>query len=258
MTHHPPLLALTLAFALTACGKSEPPAAPAPSNAPSAAPSPAAPPAPAAAPATPPVAPAAQGDPSTPLSQYQRLNSGQQILLAYWAVSPLPMDHERLAEQLFANYANERDNFKKRDMLKVLAPQIDAEIAKARQNKYYVMTVSGPQQMPSTVLSQYDFNRKSFGVVPLHDSGLHYFHDRANYRLGFDNAEQFQWLTVSNEEAARAIEALRADGSYRNVGALTLDVYFYVGAAALGETNVKAQIMKVRLLDKAGTVLAEQ
>ena len=245
MTHHrTPMLALALAFALAACGKSEPPT-PTPTGVPS----------PATGPAAPPPAPAVQGDPATPLTQYQRLKSGQQLLMAYWAVSSLPVDHERLAEQLFTDYATERDSFKKRDMLKALAPQIDAEIAKAKQNKYYVISVTNRYTSPSEVLAPYDFNRKAFGVQVLRESGLHYFNDHAQYRLGFDNTEPFQWLAVSGEEAARGIETLRTS---RNAGALMLDVYFHAGAVELGKTQLKAQIMKIRLLDKDGTVLAEQ
>ena len=191
---------------------------------------------------------AEQGNPATPLENYQRIKSGRQIRFAYLAVSPNPLNYEKVAETVSDDYAHERDEFKKRDLLNALKPQIDNEREKARQTKYYLLTAS-PQ------LESYNFDGKYFKLRGLSEDGEHYFNDTSQYRIKFSNTNDFSHLKIADEDKARRIEAARTgSGNYR----MSLEVYVFAGDTVLGRPIVNAQIMKVRLLDKDGQLLAEQ
>jgi hypothetical protein len=99
-----------------------------------------------------------KADKNFPLENYQRLNDGKQLVFAYYAISRDPIDYEKIAQAISDPYRYERDEFKKRDLLEALKPQIDAEIGKAKENKYYKISVNRD-------LEKYDFESKSFRVT---------------------------------------------------------------------------------------------
>ena len=210
--------------------------------------------APTQAKATTPVEPkaaVARGDASTPLQNYQEIKSGKQLMYAFLATSTLPIDYEKIAGHVSSEFRYQQDEFKKRDMLNALKPAIEAEVGKAKQSRYYVMRIGNGS---SGVVEKYDFAQKQFPLPDLKDSDSYrYFNDVSDYKLGFSNARAFNSLNVPDENAARTIENLRS--TYQP---LSLLVYFFASETELGENKLKGEIMKVQLVDKQGTVLAQQ
>ncbi len=188
-----------------------------------------------------------KGDKNFPLENYQRLNDGKQVVFAYYAVSQDPIDYEKIAAAISRPYQYESDEFKKRDLLNALKPQIDAEIGKAKQNKYYTIDVNRS-------LDKYDFESKSFRVMGLPQSDSYqYFQDAtSNYTFTYANAEKFQKIVVSDEGMARQIESLRSKYS-----ALKIVAYVFVNDTEIGRTNIKAEILKIQVLDSRGNLLVE-
>lgn len=184
-------------------------------------------------------------DRSTPLSAYEKLDSGRKLLFAYLAVGTLPVDYEKVAG-VIAPGLSYADEFKKRDLIQSLRPGIDAEIEQAKGIRYYYMEMSG-------VLDRYDFDSKSFRfMVFAGGSPSIYFPGTAEYRIVFTNVEQYRRFTVTDEATARQIEKLRAESSY-----LTSKVYFFVSGEQLGTKVVNAEVVRIELLDRKGNVLLE-
>lgn len=184
-------------------------------------------------------------DRSTPLSAYEKLDSGRKLLFAYLAVGTLPVEYEKVAG-LISPGLSYADEFKKRDLIQSLRPGIDAEIEQAKGIRYYYMDMSG-------LLDRYDFDSKSFRfMVFAEGSPSIYFPGTAEYRIVFTNVEQYRRFTVTDEAKARQIENLRAESSY-----LTSKVYFFVSGEQLGTKVVNAEIVRVQLLDRKGNVLLE-
>lgn len=246
-----PRLALVLACAamLAACGDSNtPPAHPAQvpaANGPAAtaeAPRSVAAPVPQAA------APVPQADRNTPDEAYVALDSGQQLMFAYLALSGLPPDTAQIATRISREYAASSDEFQKRDLLKALAPRIDAQIAEARARRYFKITLDN-------ALDRYSFEQGGFPLDhSLWESGAYrYFSDASNYKLGFSNGERFRYLAVAQEAVAREIESRRS-----REGGLKLVVYGFFQSTGVGDERVMAEIVKVRLQDRQGKVLATQ
>lgn len=192
------------------------------------------------------LAEAPQADPSVPLEQYQELSSGQQVMFSYLASSEMPVDYDKSAQAISAEYRGQSDDFKKRDLLNALKPRIDAEIAKAKSAKYFFANFDAE-------LDKYDFESQSFALKNLRDSSTYwYFYDVNAYRYGFLNSANFSKLPVADEALARTVESYRA--SYKK---MTLRVYFYAASTKLGEPHLLGEIMRVRLYDSKGTLLSE-
>ncbi|ARV17616.1 hypothetical protein AEP_00656 [Curvibacter sp. AEP1-3] len=192
------------------------------------------------------LAEAPKADKSMPLEQYQELSSGQQVMFSYLANSEMPIDYEKSAQAISAEYRGQSDDFKKRDLLNALKPRIDAEVAKAKSAKYFFANFDAE-------LDKYDFESKAFPLKNLRDSGTYwYFYDVNAYRYSFLNGAVFNKIPVVDETMARTIESYRA--SYKK---MTVRVYFYASSAKLGESTLMGEITRVRLYDGKGTLLAE-
>lgn len=188
-------------------------------------------------------------DRSTPLTSYRELDGGRRLIFAFLAVSPLPLDYQKVATLTSTEYATERDEFRKRDLMQALKPQIDAEIEQAKANKYYFLTIGGG-------LDKYDFESKSFRHREFIDptSKIYFQGATSDYRLGFVNSEQFRQVVVVNEATARQIETLRATG---DANAMATRVYFFASAVELDGTVVKAEIVKIQLIDRQNNIVFE-
>lgn len=205
------------------------------------------------------VVPVAKADRSKPLAEYQDLKSGRTVMFAYLSVDTLPIDYRKIAALVSSEYASSQDEFRKHDLMAALKPGIDAEIAKARANRYYRME-------GEVEVEKYDFVSKSFQLGTFKDSDTQmYFNDIQNYSVGFANAEQFQRLKVEDEAQARRVEAVRAETA---VGGnplqkayakhkLFLSIYLFASEAKLGQPVLIAEIVRVQLKDEKGNVLAE-
>jgi len=198
-----------------------------------------------------PASAAPKADKSVPFSNYQKLTDGKQLMFAYYAASTAPVEYEKVAAILEPQkYVYEQDEFKRRDVLAALKPQIDAAVEKAKQSKYYKIVVGS-----SSDLDKYDFESKSFLCKSLpYDGGTQFFTDGTNeYRFTFANGEAFRKFKIDNEELARKLEGLRTKYNSFEVVA-----YFFAGDTKIGEKTISGELMKLQIVDKAGNVLAEQ
>lgn len=213
----------------------------------------------AAAAAAPKAAPVVKADKSKPLAEYQDLKSGRTVMFAYLAVDTLPIDYGKIAGLVSSEFAISQDEFRKHDLLTALRPGIDAEVAKAKENRYYRME-------GEVEVEKYDFETKSFRLGTFADPSTQiYFNDIQSYSVGFSNAQQFQRLRVEDEAQARRVEGVRAQtgaggNSLQKAHAkhkLFLAVYLFAAEAKLGQPVLMAEVVRVQLKDEKGNVLAE-
>ncbi len=190
---------------------------------------------------------APKADKSVPLTQYQEMNSGKQLLFSHLAISGMPVDYAKIAEMISKEYARESDEFKKRDILAALKPGVDKELARAKDGRYYYMDIEASWE-------KYDFDSKSFASPSIGESGRYFnFNDFAyGYRLEWPNGAAFSKLAVPDESQARAIEALRV-----KYNGINTRIYFFVADTKLGETTVLGEITKVKVMDAKGNLLSE-
>lgn len=195
------------------------------------------------------IAEAPQGDPAKPLAQYQELSSGKQLQFAQLALSRMPIDYDKVAERISSEYRSTQDAFKRKDIAAALKTGIDQEIAKVQQSGYYFMDLGD-----SPVLESFNFEKKSFKVKAFESANsFRYFNDLSQVRLGFSNGQAFDALIVNDEAKARDIE--QKIGKYNELG---LRVYMFLNGVELGEERVRAQVMKIELRDRKGTVVVAQ
>lgn len=187
-----------------------------------------------------------KADKSTPLDRYVELTSGNQIMFAYLAMAAMPIDYNEIAGSYSQDYARANDEFRKNDLLTALKPKIDAEVAKAGAGRYVRLSIDNP-------IGKYDFEKKGFPLESgVWESGSYrYFNDNSTYKLGFTNGDAFRYLMVSSEDAARAIESARS--KYQT---LQLLIYGYTQDADIANKTVKAEIVKIALVDGKGNVLS--
>ena len=189
-----------------------------------------------------------KADKSIPLANYQPLNSGNQLMYSYLALAGLPIDYRDIATKVSVDYARSNDEFQKSDLLKALQPRIDAAVNAAKGSRYFKLVLSNP-------VEKYDFDKKGF---PLNSSvwelgSYRYFNDNNNYHLSFTNGEGFHYLSDVPEDAARQIERLRSV-----YNGLDLVIYCFAQEADPASRTVKAEIVKVAVVDRKGNVLAQQ
>jgi hypothetical protein len=189
-----------------------------------------------------------KGDPATPLSSYQKINSGNTIMFLYHGILNLPTQYDKVAEAYSAEYRQTSDGFQRKDILKALQPRIDQEINRAKGNRYVILEQDG-----YSLLSRYDFDKKSFGVNEMSDDRFTYFNDNSRYTLGTTNAAAFSSLPVADEAVARKIE-----GHLSKTDKLRMEVYAYAQDADPSNNRVKLEIMKVRLYGPGNELLAER
>lgn len=196
---------------------------------------------------------------NTPLDQYVKLTSGNQLMFIYYSLSNRPVDYEKIADQFSREYLTENDTFKKKDLLVTLKPSIDAEIAKAKNLRYIVLE-EGP------MISSYDFATKSFAIGNEIGAGGSGGYSDNSTHFAYTNGDDFKSLKVTDEAQARKIEALvtAQKGSIQsqlNGGVNTnmkLVFYAYVQDADPTDTTVKLQIVKLQLVDAQGKELFTQ
>lgn len=189
-----------------------------------------------------------KADKNTPESQYVELNSGNQLMFSYLSLAAMPIDYKEVATSFSPDYARASDEFRRNDLLTALKPRIDGAVTDAGQRRYVKMTLDSP-------IEKYDFDKKGFPLnSAVWQSGSYrYFNDNSTYKIGFTNGDAYRYLNVAAEDSARTIEGLRS--KYEQ---LNLVVYAYTQQADLSDKIVKAEIVKVALIDRKGNVLASQ
>lgn len=184
----------------------------------------------------------------TPLENFVEYNSGNQLMFAYLSLNAIPIDYKEVLNRYSQDYARQSDEFKKNDLLVALKPKIDSEVAKAKSERYVKLMVDTP-------IEKYDFEKKGFPVSGAlwQPTSYRYFSDNAEYKIGFTNGEGFRYLKLASEDDARKIEELRS-----KYVPLQMAVYCYLQDVDMSNKTIKAEIIKVALIDKKGDVLARQ
>lgn len=187
-------------------------------------------------------------DPNTPLNQYTKLTSGNQLMFVYYALLNMPIDYDRIASAYSQDYSATTDAFKKKDILNALKPIIDVEISKGKETRYL-------QAEFNPNIGHYDFNIKGFPVNTMLDINSYaFFSDKPIYKYSFTNGESFKILKVADEAKAREIESM-INRTYQP-GKLVL--YFFTQRAIPNDLRIECQIVKLRLLDHQGNELLVQ
>jgi hypothetical protein len=202
-------------------------------------------------------APVSKVDYSVPLSQYQELGKGEQLMFLYLALSKMPVDYNKTAFILSNDYRQVRDEFKKKDLLQALSAGVDGEIESARQTTYRYMDVGDK-------IDKYDFGAKAFPLPSFAQPQLRFFratetywylmYENPHHRLVFSNSKDFSEIPVPDEGTARAIESLRVSRGAQ----IKLRIYFVATGTRLGHTTVTGEITKIRIIGPRGAVLAER
>lgn len=188
-----------------------------------------------------------KADVTTPLTVYRKIESGNDLMFLYYALSSIPPEMDKIAERYSSEYRQSSDAFRKKDILKAIEPRIVEEISKAKTQRYFTYEIDQG-------LTHYDFDKKEFRLSNgLSANSTWYFNDNSSYQVQFGNADAFQALSVTDEALARDIE--KAVGSYHR---FTLLVYAYAQDVDFNDTHIKAQVVKVKLLDRQGKELLTQ
>lgn len=188
------------------------------------------------------------GDPATPLASYHKVDSGNTIMFLYYSILNLPTPYDKIAESYSAEYRQTNDSFQRKDIVKALQPRIDQELARAKTGRYLVLDQDG-----SSLLSRYDFDKKSFAVNEMSDDRYTYFNDNSGYTLATTNASAFSSFAVADEQRARVIEAHLSKHDK-----LRMEVYAYAQDVDPNSKRVKLQVMKTRLYGPGNELLAER
>lgn len=192
-------------------------------------------------------------DMSTPDSAYVPITQARQVWVMYDALSgdkPSDMMLWAIDPTLMG-----ADPFQKKDKEAQLLPQLNAEMATAKDHRYIVW-VDG-----SGRLAPYDFDHRAFGFASAlmnPQAGVSHgqIADVSMVDVAPTNAAAFEWLHVPDEAQAKAIQARMSAGWIPRV-----KVWAYVqgGEKVRGITQTLwIQITKIQVLDPQGQVLLEQ
>ncbi len=176
--------------------------------------------------------------------RYISIDSGNQVMFLYYGLSGMPPDYDAIARAYSSDYRSTSDAFRKQDILSAIKPRIEGHIADASTQRYFIYEID-----PN--LDHYDFTAKAFPVRNMADGVNWYVNDNSDYKLSFNNWDEFNELSVTDETIARQIEQLV--GSFRSFSLL---VYGFAQEVDLNQKVVKAQVVKVVLRDARGNTLA--
>ncbi|WP_348946307.1 DUF4852 domain-containing protein [Chitinibacter sp. FCG-7] len=187
------------------------------------------------------------GDKAFPLNQYTEVSNSLPIVQAYYVLNGMPAKFDLMAALASNDYARENDSFKKQDLLKVIQPKLEQQMAALKAKPYMVIDIS-------VKLGAYDFNKKGFPINGISEDGFLSYRDvGAAYALKFSNANDYSFFANADESSAREIEALRnSQGSWVNYSA---KAYVFAQAAEdkNGRNMVVGQIMKLVVNKQDGT-----
>lgn len=192
-------------------------------------------------------------DLSTPDSAYVPITQARQVWVMYDALSgDKPSDMMLFAMDPSLMGA---DPFQKKDKEAQLLPQLNAEMAAAKDRRYIVWVDKGGSLAP------YDFDHHAFGFASAlmnPQAGVSHgqIADVSMIDVAPTNAADFKWLHVPDETQAKAIQSRLSTGWIPRV-----KVWAYVqsGEKVRGITQtLSVQITKVQVIDAQGQVVLEQ
>jgi hypothetical protein len=206
---------------------------------------------PVAEPAKAPEQPKSAIDVNTTNDKYVKLESGTQLAFWNYAVSGKSTDYEELANIYSDTYRNERDTFKKHDLLNILKPKIDAELINAKEKRYFI---DERDFDPAFDVKSYNFDSKSFDIqssLSFDSNSYRYFNDASKYKYLFSNGSDYPSLLVQDVEVAKKIEAMRSKYEHG-----IIKIYAYADSVSAKNMDIlEAKIIRVEIYDKAGKVL---
>jgi hypothetical protein len=193
-------------------------------------------------------------DPSVPAERYSDLNAqpaGAALTYVVSALSRTPMTDEEKLSRLSAAYYSETDAFKRRDLAKAELPRVNSELERYRRQNYYSVPITDYAQSPVALtnisVGPYDVNTRSF---PLTGYGAQCWtgvvRNPQGAALKIQGSDVPCSVTVTNEAAARAIEAKRAARALQLAGTVYLFVPAAEGGVALGTVSA----VKVEFVDR--------
>ena len=190
-----------------------------------------------------------QPDKGVALDQYVAIKSGEALMYLFYGISKMPPDMNSVAEQISADYRVSNDQFKRQDMLKVLTPRIQANIAEQGQHRYVTWDVEGD------VLDHYDFTAKRFPIKPAYWNGnsRFFWNDLPQYQISFSAPNALHDLPVADEGLAREME-----GMVSQFHPLRMKIFAFVQDADLNSKTLNAVITHVELSDRTGRLLVKQ
>ncbi len=188
-------------------------------------------------------------DPATPDATYVRLDSGNQLMFLYAALSGLPPDFNAMARDYSQAYAQTTDEFQKHDLMRSLKSRMLQAIQDARAHPYIVYEDDTPN------IGHYNFATHAFpvGAAEFSENGYVSYMNNYNYSLAFSNATDFNQLRVNDEALAKRIEQMVS-----NFVPLKLRVFVFADDVNLSRQWVLARVVKVQLLDANNQVLLTQ
>ncbi len=184
--------------------------------------------------------------PKAPLSAHREMNNDGKLMIAYIAAKrPSTIPYAELAQKISPEYAQEQNEFKKRDLLEGLQPEINHQISLATSSPFYYLILSTP-------IGPYDFSAHTFPIrITGNDlSGAFFFDFVGGHRLVLTNSSNFNSIEVLNEQEARSIADQRST--------LKLKIYFTATNSNTKQNHLNAHIYGVQLINEHGSVLAEQ
>lgn len=230
------------------------------------------------------------GNRSTPLESYKELTKGADLMAHYFRLSGIPEDLSNVAERVDQSYSYERDAFKKRDLLVKFRETVSAQVDEAKKSPYVWVNLPEAASVGKGAIGTFDFEKKAFPlgfflqeavfeggrnqfsskpVPPEKNPGPGLAYGDNNYSsIYFSNWRDFEFLPMPDEAKAKELEGLKNKLRSNDMrGVLQVRAYLFINDLA-GESNdarvriasnsIRAQIMKVQLLDVDGKVLAEK
>ena len=174
-----------------------------------------------------------------------RYNTNKFILI-YYALCKCEVNYEQIAQTVSYEYRDEKDIFKKKDILNYLKPLVDKDMTYIRAKRMVVFPVS----LDYNLLKEYNFDLKSFPFSqnialfpPLMSKPINGL-EEGGLGIRITNNNDFNdGIQVPNENQARLIEEKRAKR-----GVMIIKVYAYV-------ENVG--IEKIESLNNQDTLIVE-
>lgn len=220
-------------------------------------------------------------DRNRPLERYRKVDTGAQVAVLYQALSSEPPDLEKLVATASSEYRDTRDAFKRKDIVTRMAPALEADLAKAKQDRYFWIEMNPTFHDRSTYggIDHYDFKKNGFPVKLFRSAKTKQEVDdlqatgrieRAGVLLNMtsEGSQDAPGLTLNNwesyrivpaaQETAKAVEELVTKNT-----PLKLRLYLYATEAAR-ESSIRtpdgvlrAEILKLQIVDPKDNVLIE-
>lgn len=178
--------------------------------------------------------------------EIESVDGPRSVIYSYWAMAKVPVDYSDIASLISSKYRNERNEYKKDEILKTLQPSIDEEISRYKSfNKFRVDTGSYVY-----TLKDFDYQYKFFPINEMSDGSYFSFNEASAYQLKFTNGSRFSRIQIDDKDLVERINKLSANF------ATHLNIYYTSLGDEIGNTVILAKITKVELLDNKGNVLA--